>query len=89
MKHQAPGQDFTVDVKDERFAAVLEGDTRFGIDRTDPSFKVKFSRRFGFLRCWEAFWEGETWAGNADAQNLFVYLIGGVDTIMSRKTIST
>ncbi|CAN0450351.1 unnamed protein product, partial [Scytosiphon promiscuus] len=32
-------QDFRVDVADERFAAVLEGDTRFGIDRTDSSFK--------------------------------------------------
>ncbi|CAN0462786.1 unnamed protein product, partial [Discosporangium mesarthrocarpum] len=34
-----PGQDFEVDVKDDRFAALLEGNTRFGIDRTDASFK--------------------------------------------------
>lgn len=40
-REKAPGQDFTVDVADERFAAVLEGDTRFGIDRTDSSFKVR------------------------------------------------
>lgn len=39
-REKAPGQDFRVDVADERFAAVLEGDTRFGIDRTDSSFKV-------------------------------------------------
>lgn len=39
-REKAPGQDFSVDVADERFAAVLEGDTRFGIDRTDASFKV-------------------------------------------------
>lgn len=39
-REKAPGQDFRVDVGDERFAAVLEGDTRFGIDRTDTSFKV-------------------------------------------------
>ncbi|CAM9123180.1 unnamed protein product [Scytosiphon promiscuus] len=38
-REKAPGQDFRVDVADERFAAVLEGDTRFGIDRTDSSFK--------------------------------------------------
>lgn len=40
-REKAPGQDFRVDVADERFAAVLEGDTRFGIDRTDSSFKVR------------------------------------------------
>lgn len=39
-REKAPGQDFRVDVADERFAALLEGDTRFGIDRTDSSFKV-------------------------------------------------
>jgi len=39
-RERAPGQDFRVDVADERFAALLEGDTRFGIDRTDSSFKV-------------------------------------------------
>lgn len=39
-REKAPGQDFRLDVADERFAAVLEGDTRFGIDRTDSSFKV-------------------------------------------------
>ena len=33
------GQDFAVDVKDDRFAAVLEGDANFGIDRTAPEFK--------------------------------------------------
>ncbi|CAM9519814.1 unnamed protein product, partial [Laminaria digitata] len=38
-REKAPGQDFQVDVGDERFAAVLEGDTRFGIDRTDTHFK--------------------------------------------------
>ena len=40
-REKAPGQDFRVDVADERFAAVLEGDMRFGIDRTDSSFKVR------------------------------------------------
>lgn len=40
-REKAPGQDFRVDVADERFAAVLEGDTRFGIDRTDSGFKVR------------------------------------------------
>ncbi len=39
-REKAPGQGFRVDVADERFAALLEGDTRFGIDRTDSSFKV-------------------------------------------------
>lgn len=39
-REKAPGQDFRVDVADERFAALLEGDTRFGIDRTDSNFKV-------------------------------------------------
>ena len=33
------GQDFAVNVKDDRFAAVLEGDANFGIDRTAPEFK--------------------------------------------------
>jgi hypothetical protein len=34
------GTDFKVDVEDERFKAVLDGqDGRFGIDRTDPNFK--------------------------------------------------
>jgi hypothetical protein len=34
------GSDFKVDTTDERFMAVLEGaDDRFGIDRTDPSFR--------------------------------------------------
>jgi hypothetical protein len=32
------GADFKVDVTDERFKAVMEGDDRFGIDRTDPRF---------------------------------------------------
>ena len=34
------GTDFKLDISDERFKAVMEGtDDRFGIDRTDPSFK--------------------------------------------------
>lgn len=34
------GVDFKVDIKDDRFKAVLDGtDDRFGIDRTDPNFK--------------------------------------------------
>lgn len=34
------GKDFTLDMKDNRFAAVLDGtDGRFGIDRTDPNYK--------------------------------------------------
>ena len=34
------GTDFNIDVKDNRFAAVLDGsDGRFGIDKTDPSYK--------------------------------------------------
>jgi hypothetical protein len=34
------GTDFTIDTKDDRFAAVLSGtDDRFGIDPTDPQFK--------------------------------------------------
>ena len=46
-RERAPGQDFRVDVGDERFAAVLEGDTRFGIDRTDTHFKASgFFLRF-------------------------------------------
>ena len=36
----ATGVDFELDVRDERFKAVLEGDDdRFGIDRTNPSYK--------------------------------------------------
>ena len=42
---QAPGQDFRVDVTGERFAAVLDGDTRFGIDRTDAGVKVRRTER--------------------------------------------
>jgi len=38
-KGDAKGSDFQVDVADERFAAVLEGDSRFGIDRTDVAYK--------------------------------------------------
>lgn len=30
---------FAIDVQDPRFAAVVEGDERFGIDRTDKHFK--------------------------------------------------
>jgi len=30
---------FALDVHDPRFAAVVEGDERFGIDRTDKHFK--------------------------------------------------
>ena len=41
QREKAPGQGFRVDVTDDRFAALLEGDTRFGIDRTDSSFKVR------------------------------------------------
>jgi len=34
------GTDFEINTKDDRFAAVLDGsDDRFGIDRTDPSYK--------------------------------------------------
>jgi hypothetical protein len=34
------GKDFEIDLKDSRFAAVLDGsDGRFGIDRTDPQYK--------------------------------------------------
>lgn len=34
------GTDFKIDVEDDRFQAVLDGqDGRFGIDRTDPNFK--------------------------------------------------
>ena len=34
------GTSFKVDTKDNRFQAVLDGsDARFGIDKTDPSFK--------------------------------------------------
>jgi len=34
------GKEFSLDLKDDRFAAVLEGnDGRFGIDRTDPQYK--------------------------------------------------
>ena len=34
------GTDFKVDIEDDRFKAVLDGqDGRFGIDRTDPNFK--------------------------------------------------
>ena len=34
------GKNFKMDTTDSRFAAVFEGeDDRFGIDRTDPSFK--------------------------------------------------
>ena len=34
------GQDFTVNTSDSRFAALLDGDDdRFGIDRTNPSYK--------------------------------------------------
>merc|ERR1712238_457769 len=34
------GTSFKVDVKDNRFKAVLDGsDSRFGIDKTDPTFK--------------------------------------------------
>ena len=32
-------EDFKVDVHDQRFAALLEGDERFGIDRTNKDFK--------------------------------------------------
>ena len=35
----APGQDFQVDVGDSRFAALFEGDARFGIDRTSKEYK--------------------------------------------------
>lgn len=42
-REKAPGQDFDVDVADNRFAAVLEGDSRYGIERTDPGFKVGFA----------------------------------------------
>lgn len=38
-----------MDVADERFAAVLEGDTRFGIDRTDAGFKVGTASMISFL----------------------------------------
>jgi len=34
------GKEFQIDTKDDRFAALLDGqDSRFGIDRTDPNFK--------------------------------------------------
>ena len=34
------GQEFQIDTTDDRFAALLDGtDDRFGIDRTNPSFK--------------------------------------------------
>jgi len=34
------GTAFEVNIKDERFAALIDGsDPRFGIDRTDPNFK--------------------------------------------------
>lgn len=34
------GEDFKIDTKDSRFAAVFQGENdRFGIDRTDPNFK--------------------------------------------------
>ena len=33
------GQGFKVDTSDARFAALLDGDDRYGIDRTDPSYK--------------------------------------------------
>lgn len=34
------GTDFKIDLQDDRFHALLDGtDGRFGIDRTDPSFK--------------------------------------------------
>lgn len=37
---EVSGKDFTLDMKDKRFAAVLDGtDGRFGIDRTDPNYK--------------------------------------------------
>lgn len=40
------GADFQVDVKDERFKAVLQGsDDRFGIDLTDPQFKETSAMR--------------------------------------------
>ncbi len=40
-REKSPGQGFQVDVADERFTALLEGDTRFGIDYTDSSSKVR------------------------------------------------
>lgn len=33
------GQGFKVDTSDDRFAALLDGDDRYGIDRTDPSYR--------------------------------------------------
>jgi len=37
---EVSGADFKIDVKDDRFNALLDGaDARFGIDRTDTSFK--------------------------------------------------
>ncbi len=39
-REKAVGREFEVDVKDPRFAAVLEGtDERFGIDKTAPEFR--------------------------------------------------
>jgi len=38
-KGAVKGEGFQVNLKDDRFAAVLEGDSRFGIDRTDIAFK--------------------------------------------------
>ncbi|CAM9844109.1 unnamed protein product [Chrysoparadoxa australica] len=38
-REKAPGQDFQVDVLDERFAALVDGDHRFGVERTDAAFK--------------------------------------------------
>ena len=41
-REKAPGQDFAVDLQDDRFAAVLEGDSRYGIERTAAEFKVRY-----------------------------------------------
>lgn len=48
-RDKAPGQGFNVNLQDDRFAAVLEGDSRFGIDRTAPDFKV--SSNHSMSRC--------------------------------------
>lgn len=46
LKAEISGQDFAIDLKDERFVAVLDGDDgRFGIDRTDPQYKETAAMR--------------------------------------------
>jgi len=39
LRENVAGQDFQIDTSDKRFAALLEGDDRFGIDRQDPNYK--------------------------------------------------